>query len=56
MEDFTIIYTDDKKWGDYLICNHCGKKVKRGIISVSHHWVHCLKRRQNLIRIKKNEK
>jgi len=57
MKDFTIIYTEDKEWGDYLICNHCGKKVERGIFSVSHHWVRCLKRKQGLIASKKkNEK
>lgn len=49
MEDFKIIYETDKVFGDYLICNHCGEKVEKGIVTVSHHWMHCLKRTEGLI-------
>jgi len=54
MKDFETIYETDKEWGDYLKCNHCGERVERGIISVSHHWIHCLKRTEGLV-IAKNE-
>lgn len=56
MEDFEIIYEKDKVWGDYLICNHCKEWVERGIVSVSHHWMHCLKRTEGLIICRKNNK
>jgi len=54
MEDFEIIYEKDKVWGDYLKCKHCGERVERGIVSVSHHWIHCLKRKDGLI-VAKND-
>ena len=54
MRDFEIIYKDDLILGDYLICNHCGERVERGIVTVSHHWMHCLKRTDGLIVIKKS--
>ena len=53
-EDFETIYEKDKIFGDYLKCNHCGEKVERGIVTVSHHWMHCLKRKDGLI-IAKND-
>lgn len=54
MEDFEIIYEEDKVWGDYLKCNHCGERVERGIVTVSHHWLHCLKRTDGII-VAKND-
>ncbi len=49
MEDFEVIYETDKVWGDYLKCKHCGERVERGIITVSDHWLRCLKRTEGLI-------
>ncbi len=49
LDDFTIIYKEDKLFGDYLLCNHCGERVERGIVPASHHWVYCLKRTDGLI-------
>jgi hypothetical protein len=49
MKDFEIIYETDKFFGDYLKCKHCGERVERGIITVSHHWMHCIKRINKLI-------
>jgi len=49
MEDFKTIFEKDKVFGDYLICNHCGERVERGIASVSYHWMRCLKRKEGLI-------
>jgi hypothetical protein len=49
MEDFEVIYETDNILGDYLKCKHCGERVERGIETVSHHWVHCLKRKEGLI-------
>lgn len=49
MDDFKVIYENDKEWGDYLICKHCGERVERGIVSVSHHWLCCMKRADGLI-------
>jgi len=45
--DFTVVYESDI-WGDYLVCNHCGERVERGIVNVSDHWVKCLKRKDGL--------
>ena len=50
MEDFRIV---GEGLGDYLICNHCNERVERGIVSVSHHWLHCLSRKDGLIMINK---
>lgn len=48
-EDFEIIYEKDKVFGDYLKCKHCGERVERGIVTVSHHLMHCLKRTDDLV-------
>lgn len=49
MKDFEVIYETDMVFGDYLICNHCKQRVERGIVSVSHHWLNCLERKDGLI-------
>ena len=54
IEDFEIIYKKDKVFGDYLKCKHCGERVERGIVTVSHHWMYCLKRTDGLI-VAKND-
>lgn len=54
IEDFETIYEKDMFWGDYLKCNHCGERVERGLRTVSHHWMHCLKRTKGLIIVEKN--
>ncbi len=54
IEDFEVIYEKDMTWGDYLKCNHCGERVERGIVTVSRHWVRCMKRTSGLI-IAKND-
>lgn len=56
IKDFKIVYEKDKVWGDYLKCNHCGERVERGIVPVSNHWMRCLKRKEGLIIIKKNDR
>jgi len=53
MEDFTFVYlnpTDESP--DHMLCKHCGERVERGIISVSHHWLHCLKQPYGLVILK----
>jgi hypothetical protein len=53
MEDFTFVYLNEKdEWPDHLLCKHCGERVERGIISVSHHWMNCLKRTEGLVILK----
>lgn len=54
MDDFTRITEQDGLFGGYLICNHCGKRVERGIANVSKHWINCMKRTEGLIICKKN--
>jgi len=49
MKDFEVIYETDSVFGDYLKCKHCGERVERGIITVSDHWLRCLKRTEGLI-------
>ena len=50
MEDFKEIYLSDKDfWPDHLKCNHCNKRVERGIFTVSDHWLNCLDRKDGLI-------
>lgn len=52
MEDFETIYETDRVFGDYLKCKHCGERVERGMATASHHWLHCLKRKDGLITAK----
>lgn len=47
MEDFIMI--EDKTHVDYLMCIHCKKRVERGILNISRHWMNCLKRTDGLI-------
>ena len=55
MDDFIPVYESNASpFPDHLICKHCGKKVERGIISISHHWLHCENRTEGLI-VAKNE-
>jgi hypothetical protein len=49
ISDFKSIYKEGSEWADHLICNHCGERVERGIFNVSHHWMHCEKRTDDLI-------
>ena len=49
MSDFEHIFESGGDWPDYLKCNHCGERVERGIVRVSHHWMNCLKRTEGLI-------
>jgi hypothetical protein len=49
MDDFIILDT-------HLICKHCKKKVEKGIVSVSTHWMNCMERKEGLIICKKIEK
>lgn len=55
MNDFEVIYETDKEWGDYLKCKHCGERVEKGIVSVSEHWIKCLKRTDGLVIAKTEE-
>jgi hypothetical protein len=48
-DDFEVIYEKNKTWGDYLVCNHCKKRVERGVASVTSHWMNCLERKEGLI-------
>lgn len=51
-DSFQMIYENGE--ASYLNCKHCGERVERGIVTVSHHWMHCLKRTDGLI-IAKND-
>jgi protein gp37 len=46
--DFEHIYETNGAWPDYLKCKHCGERIERGMIPVSFHWIHCLKRTDGL--------
>jgi hypothetical protein len=48
MKDFEEVYLDNNEWPDHLVCNHCGKRVERGILHVSSHFVHCFGKEFNL--------
>ena len=49
-ENFKRVYKNkDDIFCEYLICKHCGERVERGIVSVSHHLMHCLKNTRGLI-------
>jgi len=51
-DDFTFVPDKDHhspiQYG-HLICNHCGDRVETGIVTVSDHWLGCLKRTDGLI-------
>ena len=49
MKDFEDIYETGGEWPDYLKCTHCGQRVERGIVTVSHHYMNCLERKEGLI-------
>ena len=49
MEDFEQIYETGGTFPDYLKCKHCGERVERGLVTVSYHWLNCLKRTDGLI-------
>ncbi len=52
MQDFQIVYKDGDLFCDHLKCRHCDEKVSRGIVSVSSHWMNCMKRTEGLIQVK----
>ena len=40
VDDFKIIYDSDEQ-ADHLICNYCGERVERGMVSCSEHGDTC---------------
>lgn len=54
MKDFEIIYAANGDLASHIKCRHCGEMVERGIITVSEHWMNCLKRTEGLV-IAKND-